>query len=558
MPSSAGVRHDHKGNPMKIHAMKRRMLGPAAVAIAATLAISGCSGGGEPTDDTGDVVDQTQMQPSSVDLESMVTEGAPAEPTGTLRIGHWVETLSMDPLFANTHQGYLLMPSYDTLFEIDGAYQPLPSLVTAWTQPDEFTVGLTLRDDVLFHDGSAFTAETVKANFDRAIATPTAPNANMFSLIESTEVVDDTHATVHFSAAYPNFFYNMSTIAGAMVSSEALAAGADLTREEAGSGGWIWQKDLHQEGSKHVYKANPDYWNGDAVHVETIETTVIQDNTARMNAFTSGQIDILSNVTPSQTSEVPQDSLTLADYTITVSLSIFDREGALVPALGEEKVREAVGYLIDRDGFNAVVFDGQGDAGPGGFASPTTVWYDEALDARALDVEKATALLAEAGYADGFSVDLAITPAIKAHAVAIQQMLAAGGITVNLIDVQGSEYTAALRKGEYAIGILVPTSIDIDQWWTRSVSNTGPLNGFGLTDLADLEEEYEAAAGKPTEERVPVMKEIQAQVLERGVAFPLTQQPRQSAISESVKASEMPIYAPEDWAPRPYYLWIQE
>ncbi|WP_218268616.1 ABC transporter substrate-binding protein [Rhodococcus opacus] len=490
----------------------------------------------------------------------MVEAGAPASPEGTLRIAHWLEALAMDPARATTHQAYLLMPAYDTLLDIDADFQPKPRLATGWEQPDPQTYRLTLRDDVTFQDGSKFDAQNVKLNLERDKTVAGAPNANMFEPIDSVTVESPTVAVVHMNRPYPNFLYNMSTIAGAMVSSDAIRGNIDLTSETAGSGGWIWDKTAHQEGAKHVYHANPSYWNKDAVRVENIEFQIITDDAARLNAIQSGQVDLATNIPPDQVVSLAGTNLNvLSDFTITSALEIFDRGGVKVPAFGNSDVRKAVGLLIDRQGFNQSVYGGQGDAAIGGFASPATTWYDAALDARTSNIDEARTLLSDAGYADGFSFDLPSTAVIRSRTAAIAQMLAAGGITANIIDMQSTEYTAAIRKGEVAAGYVSPTSVDIDQWWGRTVSNTGPFNPFKLNDLADLDAEYTRSASMTNpQDRKPILDKLQQAAIDRGVLFPLSQQPRVSIASSALRSTEVPVFAPEDWGPRPQYLWVQK
>ncbi|MCT2582254.1 ABC transporter substrate-binding protein [Actinophytocola gossypii] len=533
----------------------RRAAGIGALVTAVALVATACGGGGGGGGAAGG--SNPLEHTSRGSLEQMVrTDGAPAEPTGTLRVGSWISNTSFDPVAVSLIQGQNLHAVYDPLFQIDADNQPVPWLVTEWDEPSDNSVRLTLRDDVVFHDGTPFDAAAVKVNLERAAQTTTSPNANMYSLIESVTVESEYVAVVEFTRPYPNFYYNMATPAGMMVSPTAIQEGTDLARQPAGSGGWRWDAAGFVEGSKQVYTANPDYWNPDAVRVETVEISILTDPTARLNAFTSGQIDVMSYVPDANKASVETaGTRVFSDLTIATSLAILDREGTVVPAFADERVRKAIGLLLDREGFNASVL---GDSGlpAGGFASPTTEWHDESLDDRALNVERAKTLLAEAGYENGFSFDMPSTTSIATAVVAIQQMLAAGGIEMNIVELPPSEYSAAQRNGESPAAYLIPTAVDMDQWWTRSVSNNSPFNPFGLTDLGDLEQRYLDSLTLSGAERAPVMRELQAEVIERGVIFPLSLRSRIAAASESVVATQQPFFAPEDWSLRPHYLWL--
>ncbi|GAB3429241.1 ABC transporter substrate-binding protein [Actinophytocola sediminis] len=537
-----------------MHSRVTRRATVGALVTAMAMAASACGGGATPAGG-GNPLEDTSAEP----LQAMVkADGAPATPTGTLRVGSWISNASFDPVADTLIQGQNHQPAYDTLFQIDQEHQPVPWLVTEWDAPSDTSARLTLREDVVFHDGTPFNAQAVKVNLERAAKALTSPNANMYALIESVTVESEFVAVVNFTRPYPNFYYNMATPAGMMVSPTAIQEGRDLSREPAGSGGWRFDASKFVDGSKQVYTANPDYWNKDAVKVQTVEVTIYTDPAARLNAFTSGQIDIMTYVPDANKASVETGvNRVFSDLTISTTLVILDRAGKIVPALGDERVRTAMGLLLDRDGFNTSVLGGSG-LPAGGFSSPTTPWHDESLDSRKPDIDQAKKLLTEAGYPDGFSFDMPSTTSIASAVVAIQQMLAAGGITANIKDLPPSEFTAAQRGGETPVTYLIPTAVDIDQWWTRTVSNNGPYNPFKLTDLADLEQKYLDSLTLPEKERAPVVRELQAEVIDRGAIFPLSLRSRIAAASDKVVATQEPFFAPEDWSPRPYYLWLDQ
>lgn len=549
---------------------RRRSTKLAAVLTAAALAFTACGG----DDDTGapgtegtespssDAADDSSEEPSVTDAPATTAADGPgAAPSGTLRYSNWQETPSMDPAATTVQNGVTLFPTYDTLTNLDETFEAVPWLATSWEQPDPLTWRFELRDDVVFHDGSAFDAETVKLNLERGKTIEGGPYLNIYGLIDTVEVVDTYTADVKFNSPSPNFPTLMGSLAGAMVSPQAITDGVDLTRTAAGSGGWIWDADAHVEGSMHVYNANPEYWNPDAVRVERIELMIIEDDGARQNALESGQIDIMATVR-----EANQQSVRDAGFQVfsapaqTASVLIHDRGGELVPALADERVREAIGLLIDRNAYNSAVYAGTGDASIGGFASPGTPFYSADLDASnppSADVERARELLAEAGYADGFDLQLGNASVIRQQNETIAQLLAAGGIRAEIVDVGPGQYTAEHRNGTFGIGFFVPTSVDIWNWWSRTVSNNGPYNPWGLDDLADLEQRYlEATNSTDLDEQIAIMTELQKAAIERGVIFPLGQNQRASALSPDIGGTDEMHYGPDDTAPRPHFLTI--
>ncbi|SEG88611.1 peptide/nickel transport system substrate-binding protein [Thermomonospora echinospora] len=530
---------------MKRTATVRRAL-VAAVATAATLTLAACGGGGGGTGG-----------PTSPLIEA---QGAPTTPTGTLRFAAWQETPSLDPARTTVQNGALIFPEYDTLTVVDDKFEPKPWLATSWSRPAPKTWRFKLRDDVTFHDGSKFDAETVKLNLERGKGVEGGPHANIYAPISEVEVIDPTTVDVHFSTAQPNFPYSMSMVPGAMISPKAIEEKADLTRAPAGSGGWIWQKDAHREGGSHTYKANPSYWNKEAVRAETVEVKIIAEDNARLNAVQSGQVDVMGTVQPNQMEPARSAGLRLlSDFTFTATFMIMDRRGEKVPAFGKPEVRQAIAHLLDREAYNKALLSGKGDPTGGGFAASNSKWFDASLnDLRKADVAEAKRLLTAAGYPGGFTFEVGNAPVIRQQNETTAQLLAEGGITMKIVDVADGQYTAEVRRGRFPAGYFVPSSVDIYQWWTRTISTKGVYNPFKLDDLDDLEATFtKAAEASDDATRKPLMTELQKATVERGVAFPLSQVPRVAALTGDVRATRQPVFAPEDIAPRPYYLWLK-
>ena len=520
----------------------------AAAGVVATAVLLAACGGGATGGSARTGGDESDLvQPA----------GAPAAPTSTLRVAVDQEIPNLDPPRSSPFAGPMIHAAYDTLTSIGPDGAAAPWLATGWTQPDPLTWQFALRDDVTFHDGSAFDAETVKLNLERNKGITGSPWSYVYDPITEVTVLDPRTVRISFSTPQPGFPESMGQIAGAMVSPKAITEGVDLTRAEAGSGGWRWAPNEHIEGSKHVFHANPDYWNPDAVKVETIEVHVIEDAMARVNAVQSGQVDIGKPLSPDLYSAAEGAGLVVINkLPATGTLVIFDREGAMVPAFAEPEVRQAMAMLIDRQAYSTAVLAGKGDPS-NGFGAPGTWWRNEEIaDAQPFDVEKAKELLAAAGYPDGFSFDAPTNPATKNQNEAIAQMLAKGGITMNLVGTADGQYTADIRKGRFAAGYLVPSATDPYTWWSRSISNNSPYNPFGLTDMADLEAKYVEATGAADQAtRKRLLDEIQAEVIERGIVVTTGFTATGVVLAPSIRFTQVPVFSPNEHMPRPFYVW---
>jgi peptide/nickel transport system substrate-binding protein len=523
-----------------------------AVAVAVSI-VTACSA--SESGDSAHGVDSATV------LQELVSAPEDGSVSDTLRIAHLVETPSMDPVLSTVYGGYLLYPVYDTLFGLDEQGDPAPWLVQSWSQPDPLTYRLELKEDVIFHDGSAFDAEAVALNLERAKATVGSPNSQVYSVIDRVDIESRYVAVVRLNTPAPEFATNMASIAGMMVSPEAIRTGVDLTRSTAGSGGWMWDGDRHEENVVHYYTANHDYWNPGVVDTEEIEIRIVTDGTARTNAVTTGQVEMATNVPADQAVTLPGTGPKLVtDQSTVATLMLLDRAGAIAPALADVRVRQAIGLLIDREGFNRVVLSGLGDSVPGGFAAQGSRWYYDELNERVqFDAERARALLREAGYADGFTLDIPSTAVIKPYIEALGQMLAIGNIDVNIVELQASQYTAELRRGAFPAAYMPITSTDIDRWWSGFMSNSSSYNPFGLDDLADLETKYrDSLEHSEPSNRTATTDVLQGSIIERGVAFPLSTGPRIVVLSANLHADEYPVVAPEDPGLRPFDLRVEQ
>lgn len=462
------------------------------------------------------------------------TEPASEEqPSGTLRIAEFAPVATYDPAGAQTSQSAYLYPVYDTLTRQNAALELEPSLATAWEATDPTTWRFELRDDVVFHDGTPFDGEAVKANLERQAAVEGNPNASVFATLEGVDVVDQYTVDVRFSEPAPAFPLEMSMVMGMMASPAALDT--DLTRAPAGSGPWIWSAADSQAGVVEVFDLNPDYWAPADQGVERIEVHTIADNNARLNAVLAGDVDMAATVRDTQIAQAQAEGLVTASVSAYLPfLIIVDREGERFPPLADVRVRQAIGYAIDREGFLQAVHAGQGYA-IGGFYGPDfPQWHAPELDdAYAHDLERARELMEEAGYADGFDLEMPVMPNIQAPVEAIVQMLGQIGIRVTLDQIQTGAIGGYMRGGDAAISWYRALTYYPGKTYSDFV---GPaLNPLGLDDVSDLSERIQQAnASSDDAERKAIFDEVAAEFMDRGIVFPLVHGQQSAAYGSHV------------------------
>lgn len=324
----------------------------------------------------------------------------------------------------------------------------LPWLATRWEFIDDFTaIEMELREDVVFSDGTPFDAEAVKLNFEESLK----HSGTYASLMgEATVEVTGEHSviiryTADLSTRAVLTYLGSGATNAAMISPAALEDPDSIVGTPIGTGPYLFDAERSTPEVELVFVPNEDYWNPDISQWDEIVVTQFSDLVAVLNALKGGQIDF-GPVDAATADEVEASGLEL-----NVALGRFsglyfvDRDGTLLPPLGDVRVRQAISMAFDREAIVDAVENGRGE--PGNQALP---FRDPSRDDRyPYDPEEARALMAEAGYADGF--DLAMPSFNSPYEPAVQQALADIGIRVVYEPAQATEYFAIANSGVWPV-----------------------------------------------------------------------------------------------------------
>lgn len=415
----------------------------ALLSVAAFTAACGGSDGteSEPADATESVADdESEPAPSDDAGESATTDPGDeaAAPSGdnVFRGSYYVGVSRFDPHKAtSSFDNTLLFITYDRLVHQAPDASAVPGLAESWEfSEDGSSLTFTLRDDVTFHDGEPFDAEAVKANIERAQTVEGSAVTSELSVIESVEVVDDTTVTFNLNGPAASLPLILSDRAGAMISPAAFD-NPDLDTNPVGAG--MFTVENYEEGSSVTYAAYDEYWDPDVVNVDGIEMEIQADSSTRLNAIRTGQVD-WTFVDQNQVADAESAGLTLLP-TLTLSSQHLQLNRSR-EFFQDARVRQAVNLAIDREAIVETLLFGQGDVAyqifPDGYFA-----NDPDAETYPYDPERAKELLAEAGYADGFTFEL-ITSAIPARvqvAEALQAQLGEVGITMEISQVPGAQ-----------------------------------------------------------------------------------------------------------------------
>ena len=346
---------------------------------------------------------------------SLAAPAAAQTPPGVLVVGQIAEPKSLDPAAVTAVNDFrILVNLYEGLLRYKpGTLEVGPALAESWeVSEDGTTYTFKLREGVTFHDGTPFNAEAVKFNFDRMLNedhpyhdTGPFPLAFYFSAIEETNVVDDLTVEIKLNAPYAPFLSNLAYPTGLMVSPEAvMAGGADFGRSPVGTGPFKFAEWRSNEAV--VIEKNPDYW-GDPAEADAVVFRPITDANTRVAEMLAGGIDLMVEVPPTALSEFQNDAFTVVEQAgpHLWFLILNAKDGPFADKL----VRQAANYAINKEAIVNDVLEGTAEvaAGP---TPPAFAWaYDESLEPYPYDPEKAKALLAEAGVAEGTELTFYVT-----------------------------------------------------------------------------------------------------------------------------------------------------
>lgn len=380
--------------------------------------------------------------------------------------GRGADTTSLDPSVVTDGESLKVTDNiYDTLLNYaEGSTEVEPALATEWTiSDDSLTYTFTLQEGVKFHDGTDFDAEAVVQNFERWMnggeGGAYVYYAAMFGgykgdeghVIESVTAVDEK--TVEFKLNRPQapFLNNLAMAPFGIASPTALEEQGDKYGENpVGTGPFVFKEWKRNETI--TLEKNADYWNGEP-KLEKVIFRVIPDNSARLTALKTGEIDLMDGVNPSDVGQIESDE----------NLQVLLRPGMNIGYFGfnvekepfnDPKVRQALNHAVDKEAIIEAFYAGNAD--PAVNPMPDFMpGYNEEIAGYEYDLEKAKALLAEAGYPDGFKMELwAMTnprdymPEPQKIAQAIQASFAEIGVEAEIITYDWTTYLEKLQNGE--------------------------------------------------------------------------------------------------------------
>jgi peptide/nickel transport system substrate-binding protein len=419
----------------------------------------------------------------------LVSFGAGVQAQTTLRIGLAEDPDILDPSLGRTYVGRIVFSAAcDKLFDIDEKLNIVPQLALSHeTSADGKEVTIKLRPGVKFHDGEPLDAEAAKFSIERHMTFPGSFRKSELASVDHVEIVDPLTIKLVLKTPFSPLLSQLTDRSGMMVSPKAAKeAGDKFGRHPVCAGPYKFVERVQQD--RMVFEKFADYWNKDNVFIDRIVFLPIVDATVRLANLKSGGLDLIERVLATDIKDVRSDKRLVLSTApelgylgLTVNVGNDKTKGALSQS---EKVRQALDLSIDREALNQVVFNGEFTPG-NQWVSPTHPYYQKSSPIRPRDVERAKALLKEAGVTLPIAVDYMIPKGAENEAVAqvVQSMAAEAGFDIKIRVVEFATTFKQAQAGEFQIfqinwsGRIDPDGNSYVFLHTKAPQNDGGYSG---------------------------------------------------------------------------------
>lgn len=489
--------------------------------------------------------------------------------------------LNQDP---ETLDGQLTTDSYtiplnvfDRLVEcdtVDGAAAIVPGLASSWeTSEDGLVWTFHLNQGVKFHNGTEFTADDVVYTVNRMMNPNTlAKNTDFFSMIkgamacfngeaeavEGVVALDDYTVQFTLENPYGSFLSNLATPGCAIYNREATEAAGDQFGVDPSKciGTGPFKIVSWTLGNEVTLVANPDYFKG-APKLDGVKFLIVPDADTQRMMFESGQSDVFNfDYAPSQLAYFKNSEFKDQIVSGTRAGLYYYLFNLKIEPLNDVRVRKALQMAIDRQAILDSLFDGEG-AVTDTFVPAGVLGYNPDAPKIAYDPEGAKALLSEAGYPNGFTMDvaqMANKPITQSVNEVVQAYLAQIGVTVNIKQYDEATYYAVRGEGDLP-AYFNEWSADFndpDNFLYTFFSHKNSVPRSSNYENEDVMDKLDQARNMSDQEaRIALYHEIEQKIVNEDAAvLPILQKNHLFCLSERVKGFKV---AWNGWSDMSFY-----
>jgi peptide/nickel transport system substrate-binding protein len=430
-------------------------------------------------------------------------DAGPPQAGGTFRYALPSDARSLDPHSQSAFNTHIAIGStYSKLVDFRtgpdipyGAPELEGDLAESWsTSQDGRTWTFNLRHGVRFHDlapvnGREFVAQDVLCTIQRIRELP-GHQLSQISMVQEVTAPDDHTVVFQLTEPYAEFDTNLAGHFMWMLPCEATRGEFDVATAAIGTGPYVlerWERDRER-----VLTAHPDYYVEDQPYIQRVEISIVPDQTAAIAAFRTGQTDYLSalSLDTQQADRIlteDPDAVLFREQGLTQTRLYMNQAAEPFDDL---RVRRAVALAIDRQAMVDTIRAGGSPTGP---VTPTLFGglpSQEAARLQPHDPQQARALLAEAGFPQGFSTRMIVTDGYGENVVReaqwVQQDLAEIGVQVELVLQDYATYfTESFAGQNYEMGYGLQTPmLSADDYLSSEWASAGSRNWYGIADPA--------------------------------------------------------------------------
>ncbi|MFI3212370.1 MAG: ABC transporter substrate-binding protein [Eubacteriales bacterium] len=531
--------------------MRKKVVAVLLTVAMATMSLTACGGAGAA--ETGATEESTEVVvEKNEDVVSAVSEEDFESIADEIIIAVQKEAVTLDPvLLAYTTDLQIVNMICETLVKTtDDGTDTMPGLAESWDiSEDGLVYTFHLVPDLTFSDGTAVTAEDWEFSFERAMTTPESSWVFSTDNIASVEVVDDTTLVITLKELALNLLSNLSCFNVSLQSKaqyEATNGYTDAGSYPIGTGSYCMEEWVQDD---HITLIANEYYYGEQPKTQTIKFLTVSDDNSRIMMLKAGEVDIITEVPYSNMEDINNtDGLIGVGISSTKNQYIIFNHTAN-DALGSTEVRQALLYATDKQLIVDMILYGYGSEAVSYMPQNGLYWNDEIVPVE-YDTEKALELMAEAGYPDGFEIEVLIQSGNDTYAqiaTILKDMWAKVGIDLTITTLDSAAVWDLESTLQHDM-ILSGWSDDLPDpsqlgayWWDYSASQCY-FTGY---DNVEIQELFAASQIETDEaEREAMYYELQQIFYDEVVAINMFHADATVAMSDDIKGYvETPLYS---------------
>ncbi|MDD3251596.1 MAG: ABC transporter substrate-binding protein [Lachnospiraceae bacterium] len=381
---------------------------------------------------------------------SNTTGGSTTDSKSAITIGVKSDLTSLNPHNHNdTISAYATRHIYSNLIRLTEDNEFVGDLADTWEYTDDTTVAFTLKEGVKFQNGSVLTSEDVKYSLESQ--KESAKVGHLVSMIDSVEVVDDTHFIIHLNTPSNALISSLSHSGCAILNKayveEQLAAGKKIEDAPIGTGPYKFAEWV--PGASFTLEKNEDYFDADRkAQNDKLIFKAIPEESARTIALENGELDMLIDVSTNDAGKIRDNSSLALDEYASTRIEYFTMNEEKAP-FDDVRVRQAINHAIKKDDIVVATINNEGSAFDN-YIGEAAIGYYDTITKYDYNPEKAKELLAEAGVDNGFTFTCFVSNDERARsATIVQANLAELGITMNIEQMEASTFYERTGNGEH-------------------------------------------------------------------------------------------------------------